>query len=87
MSQNQTEVAPWPVSLLSHPVVVSVSADIVSGQIIATVIVVAFVAIFLLREWISQNARPGVFDDADEPPELQDAEDARTLQETQHSDQ
>lgn len=50
------------------------SADIVSGQIIATVIVVAFVAVFLLREWISQNARPGVFDDAEGPPELQDAE-------------
>lgn len=70
---NPNDTAPWPVSLLSHPVVASVSADIVSGQIIATVIVVAFVAVFLLREWISQNARPGVFDDAEGPPELQDA--------------
>lgn len=70
---NANNTAPWPISLLSHPVVVSVSADIVSGQIIATVIVVAFVAVFLLREWISQNARPGVFDDAEGPPELQDA--------------
>lgn len=26
-----------------------------------------FVAVFLLREWISQNARPGVFDEADGP--------------------
>lgn len=73
MHHNQTtDAAPWPVSLLSHPVVVSVSSDIVSGQIIATVIVVAFVAVFLLREWISQNARPGVFDDAEGPPELQE---------------
>lgn len=46
----------------------TVSADIVAGQIIATVIVIAFVAIFLLREWISQNARPGIFDDADPVP-------------------
>ncbi len=29
----------------------------------------AFVAIFLLREWITQNARPGVFDEAEAPPE------------------
>lgn len=27
------------------------------------------VAVFLLREWITQNARPGVFDDAEAPPE------------------
>lgn len=68
-SHNQTtDAAPWPISWLSHPTIVSVSADIVSGQIIATVIVVAFVAVFLLREWISQNARPGVFDDAEGPP-------------------
>ena len=68
------EGAPWPISLLSHPVVASVSADIVSGQIIATVIVVAFVAVFLLREWISQNARPGVFDEAPELPEMENVE-------------
>ncbi|EKM50520.1 uncharacterized protein PHACADRAFT_263859 [Phanerochaete carnosa HHB-10118-sp] len=71
---NLNDTTSWPISLLSHPVIVSVSADIVSGQIIATVIVVAFVAVFLLREWISQNARPGIFDDAEGPPELQDAE-------------
>lgn len=34
-------------------------------------IVLGFVAVFLLREWISQNARPGVFDDADAPAEGQ----------------
>ncbi|PSR82583.1 hypothetical protein PHLCEN_2v6016 [Hermanssonia centrifuga] len=59
-------------TFFSHPMVRAVSADIVAGQIIATVIVVAFVAVFLLREWISQNARPGVFDDAEAPPEERD---------------
>ncbi|KAH8104046.1 hypothetical protein BXZ70DRAFT_888328, partial [Cristinia sonorae] len=55
--------------LATHPTVRNLSADILSGQIIASVIVLGFVAVFLLREWISQNARPGVFDDADAPPE------------------
>ena len=55
-------------SFLSHPVVRSISSDIVSGQIIASAIVLAFVAIFLLREWIMQNARPGVFEDAEVAP-------------------
>lgn len=41
------------------------STDIFAGQIIASLIVLIFVAIFLLREWISQNARPGVFEDED----------------------
>lgn len=63
-------------SFLSHPIVRSISSDIVSGQIIASAIVLAFVAIFLLREWIMQNARPGVFEDAEGPPAdvLQDAQ-------------
>lgn len=71
-----------PKSLLaritSHPVWLAVSADIFTGQIIASLIVLTFVAVFLLREWISQNARPGVFEDeevlpddpAHVPPEL-----------------
>lgn len=54
-------------SFLSHPIVRSISSDIVSGQIIASAIVLAFVAIFLLREWIMQNARPGVFEDPEGP--------------------
>ncbi|KAH9924822.1 hypothetical protein B0H21DRAFT_764612 [Amylocystis lapponica] len=58
-----------PSPVLSHPSIRTISADIVSGQIIASLIVLAFVAIFLLREWISQNARPGIFEDADVPPE------------------
>lgn len=50
-------------NLQSHPVFSALSADIFSGQIIASLIVLTFVSIFLLREWISQNARPGVFED------------------------
>ncbi|KDQ12990.1 hypothetical protein BOTBODRAFT_399709 [Botryobasidium botryosum FD-172 SS1] len=48
--------------------------DIFTGQIIASVIVIVFLAVFLLREWIVQNARPGIFGD-DEPeaePELEE---------------
>ena len=49
--------------LTSRPFWQSLSADIFSGQIIASLIVLTFVAVFLLREWISQNARPGVFEE------------------------
>jgi len=52
-------------ALFSHPLLRSVSADIFTGQIIATLIVLVFIAVFLLREWISQNARPGVFEEGD----------------------
>lgn len=38
------------------------------GQIIASLIVLTFVAVFLLREWVSQNARPGLFEDAADAP-------------------
>ncbi|GAW03234.1 ERAD-associated E3 ubiquitin-protein ligase doa10 [Lentinula edodes] len=51
--------------IVSHPRWLSISADIFTGQIIAALIVITFVAIFLLREWIAQNARPGQFDDED----------------------
>ncbi|OAX41033.1 hypothetical protein K503DRAFT_713394 [Rhizopogon vinicolor AM-OR11-026] len=43
----------------------TLSADIFAGQIIASLIVLIFVAVFLLREWISQNARPGIFEEED----------------------
>lgn len=59
-------------SIFSYPVIRAVSSDIVSGQIIASLIVLAFVAIFLLREWISQNARPGIFEEEEMPPVEQD---------------
>lgn len=44
----------------SHPPWDSIAADIFGGQIIASCIIVIFVSIFLLREWIMQNAPPGV---------------------------
>ena len=44
-------------------VVSRVSSDIFTGQIIAALIIILFLAVFLLREWIVQNARPGVFGD------------------------
>lgn len=52
--------------ITSHPVWKSLWADIFTGQIIASLIVVTFVSVFLLREWIAQNARPGVFEDEDD---------------------
>lgn len=56
----------------SHPVWKTLAADIFLGQIIASLIVLTFVAVFLLREWVSQNARPGLFEDADVPPQPDD---------------
>jgi hypothetical protein len=52
-------------TLFAHPLLHTVSADIFTGQIIATLIVLVFIAVFLLREWISQNARPGIFEEGD----------------------
>ncbi|KAL4078894.1 hypothetical protein V8B97DRAFT_2021235 [Scleroderma yunnanense] len=64
--------------LTTRPFWQSLSADIFAGQIIASLIVLTFVAVFLLREWISQNARPGVFEEDEfggpalgDPPVLQ----------------
>ncbi|KAJ8095074.1 hypothetical protein PM082_010293 [Marasmius tenuissimus] len=59
-SDEDVPLVSW---VLNHPVWLSVSSDIFTGQIIASLVVLTFVAIFLLREWIAQNARPGVFDD------------------------
>ena len=63
-SLNETGGSAWN-ALLAPPLLRSVSADIFTGQIIATLIVLVFIAVFLLREWISQNARPGVFEEGD----------------------
>ncbi|KAH9074879.1 hypothetical protein EDB83DRAFT_2218648 [Lactarius deliciosus] len=57
--------APSLNALFAHPLLRTVSADIFTGQIIATLIVLVFIAVFLLREWISQNARPGIFEEGD----------------------
>ncbi|RDB15868.1 ERAD-associated E3 ubiquitin-protein ligase doa10 [Hypsizygus marmoreus] len=66
-SANQPET--FMGRLTTHPAWIALSADIFTGQIIASLIVLTFVAVFLLREWISQNARPGVFEDEDLPEE------------------
>ena len=67
----------FPARLMAHPLWLSLSADIFTGQMIASLIVLTFVAVFLLREWISQNARPGVFEEEeglpDEPPAIEPA--------------
>ena len=54
---------------MAHPLWLSLSADIFTGQMIASLIVLTFVAVFLLREWISQNARPGVFEEEEVVPD------------------
>lgn len=59
----------FPTRLIAHPLWLSLSADIFTGQMIASLIVLTFVAVFLLREWISQNARPGVFEEEEAPPD------------------
>ncbi|KAI0682125.1 hypothetical protein C8T65DRAFT_625163 [Cerioporus squamosus] len=65
-SSQSTDAQPLTLnSILAHPLYKAISSDIFSGQIIASLIVLTFVAIFLLREWISQNARPGIFDEGD----------------------
>lgn len=54
--------------LITHPVWTDLSSDIFTGQIIAALIVLTFIAVFLLREWVSQNARPGLFEDPLDAP-------------------
>ncbi|KIY52974.1 hypothetical protein FISHEDRAFT_34386, partial [Fistulina hepatica ATCC 64428] len=55
--------------LLNHfatdPTWASLPSDIFTGQIIASLMVLTFLAVFLLREWITQN-RPGAFEDEEE---------------------
>lgn len=56
---NSTALNP----VVIYPLLKALSSDIFTGQIIASLIVFAFLGVFLLREWIIQNARPGVFED------------------------
>jgi hypothetical protein len=46
------------------------TTPIVTGQIIAVAIVVAFVLLFFLREWVMVNAEPGMFDDGHQPEQV-----------------
>ncbi|KAH8832844.1 hypothetical protein DL96DRAFT_1667326 [Flagelloscypha sp. PMI_526] len=66
-------VNPFYSSVPPPPATSEDATDILSGQIIASLIVLTFVAVFLLREWISQNARPGFFDEDPLPEELRGA--------------
>ncbi|PPQ98309.1 hypothetical protein CVT26_013518, partial [Gymnopilus dilepis] len=73
-SPTSTPTSPLlPLSLLptgflakigTHPLWLTLWVDIFAGQVIASLIVLMFVAIFMLRDWILQNARPGVFEEA-----------------------
>ena len=40
----------------------AMSSDIFTGQIIASCVILCFVGVFLLKEWITQNAPPGLLD-------------------------
>lgn len=70
--------------ITAHPIWAALSADIFTGQIIASLIVLTFVAVFLLREWISQNARPGVFEDEEVFPDMPPAANDPPLQPAPH---
>ena len=62
--------------ITTHPVWLALCADIFTGQIIVSLIVLIFVAVFLVREWIAQNARPGVPEPEPQPqPQAIDADD------------
>ncbi|CAE6447141.1 unnamed protein product [Rhizoctonia solani] len=63
-TQTPPPLRPLWTTFLPH----DLGADIFKGQIITIAVVIVFLTIFLLREWIIQNARPGVFGD-DEIPE------------------
>ncbi|KAH8991685.1 hypothetical protein EDB92DRAFT_1797968 [Lactarius akahatsu] len=83
LSANDSDV-PSLNALFAHPLLRTVSADIFTGQIIATLIVLVFIAVFLLREWISQNARPGVFEeDLPSRPPSRRAQEPRSIQRPQ----
>lgn len=58
--------------MTSHPAWSAASSDIFGGQIVASAIIIGFVAVFLLQEWIQQNARPEGFEDVDPPPAIAD---------------
>lgn len=68
MQEQESEIS--QLSTLLH----DLWSDIFVGQIIAALVVVLFLAVFLLREWIVQNARPGVFEDGVEGGILDDVD-------------
>jgi len=66
---NLTDPNASLISVMSScPVWISLVADIFLGKTIASLIVLTFVAVFPLHEWVSQNGWPGVFEDVDVAP-------------------
>ena len=59
LTSNPRRTNEWVTRLTEN-----MAADIFLGQIVACVVVVTFVCLFFLREWVVQNAHPGVLEDA-----------------------
>ena len=59
LTSNPKRTNAWVIRLTQN-----MPADIFLGQIVACVVVVIFVCLFFLREWVVQNAHPGVLEDA-----------------------
>ena len=59
LTSNPKRTNAWVIRLTQN-----MAADIFLGQIVACVVVVIFVCLFFLREWVVQNAQPGVLEDA-----------------------
>jgi len=59
LTSNPNRTNEWMIHLTQN-----MAADIFLGQIVACVVVVIFVCLFFLREWVVQNAHPGVLEDA-----------------------
>lgn len=59
LTSNPNRTNEWVIHLTQN-----MAADIFLGQIVACVVVVIFVCLFFLREWVVQNAHPGVLEDA-----------------------
>ena len=59
LTSNPRRTNEWVIRLTEN-----MAADIFLGQIVACVVVVTFVCLFFLREWVVQNAHPGVLEDA-----------------------
>lgn len=59
LTSNPKRTNEWIIRLTEN-----MAADIFVGQIVACVVVVIFVCLFFLREWVIQNAHPGVLEDA-----------------------
>ena len=59
LTSNPKRTNEWIIRLTEN-----MAADIFFGQIVACVVVVTFVCLFFLREWVVQNAHPGVLEEA-----------------------